>query len=97
MYNLRQGPPKRTLDRIVKDKKFNEWWGGLESCFEEVLEPWVASDEPLNAWDAFLVSQVSQHYAFTGMMSVRAVTSLRMPAFDNEVFSVYLGSHLNKE
>ena len=43
----------------------------------------------MNAWDAFLVNQVSQHYAFTGMMSVRAVANLRM-LLDNDVFSVYL-------
>ena len=64
--------------------------GRARLALMRVLEPWVTSDEPLNAWDAFLVNQVSQHYAFTGMMSVRAVANLRMPAFDNDVFSVYL-------
>ena len=63
--------------------------GGLGTCFNEVLEPWLTSEEPVNAWDAFGVNQVSQHYAFTGMMSIRAA-NLRMPAFDNEVFDIYL-------
>lgn len=90
LYNLRQGPPRSTLNRVIRHDKANHWWEGLESCFNEVLAPWTASDDPVNAWDAFLVNQVSQHYAFTGMMSVRAVANLRMPAFDNEVFGVYL-------
>ena len=90
LYNLRQGPPISTLNRIICHEKGRNWWEGLESCFNEVLAPWTTSDDPVNAWDAFLVNQVSQHYAFTGMMSVRAVANLRMPAFDNEVFDVYL-------
>lgn len=90
LYNLRQGPPRSTLNKIICDGELGNWWEGLETCFNEVLEPWIASDEPVNAWDAFLVNQVSQHYAFTGMTSVRAVANLRMPAFDNDVFSVYL-------
>lgn len=90
LYNLRQGPPKFVLDRIVRKDKQKQWWENLEVCFDEVLEPWISSHEPLNAWDAFLVNQVSQHYAYTGMMSVKAVSNLRMPAFDNDVFGVYL-------
>ena len=90
LHNLRQGPPRSILNRVIRHDKANHWWEGLESCFNEVLAPWTASDDPVNAWDAFLVNQVSQHYAFTGMMSVRAVANLRMPAFDNEVFGVYL-------
>ena len=90
LYNLRQGPPKLTLDRVIRKDKQKQWWDNLEICFDEVLEPWTSSHEPVNAWDAFLVNQVSQHYAFSGMMSVRAVSNLRMPAFDNDVFGVYL-------
>lgn len=90
LQNLRQGPPKSTLKKIIRNDKASHWWGGLETCFNEVLEPWLTSEEPVNAWDAFIVNQVSQHYAFTGMMSIRAVANLRMPAFDNEVFDIYL-------
>ena len=90
LYNLRQGPSKLTLDKVIKKDKQKQWWNNLETCFDEVLEPWTSSHEPVNAWDAFLVNQVSQHYAFTGMMSVRSASNLRMPAFDNDVFGVYL-------
>ena len=77
--------------KLSRKDKQKQWWDNLEICFDEVLEPWTSrSHEPVNAWDAFLVNQVSQHYAFSGMMSVRAVSNLRMPAFDNDVFGVYL-------
>ena len=56
LYNLRQGPPKFTLDRVIRKDKQKQWWSNLEDCFDEVLEPWISSHEPINAWDAFLVN-----------------------------------------
>ena len=53
------------------------------------LEPWILSEYPENAWDAFIVKSVSQHYAFTSMMPVRNLAILRIPAFDINVFNVY--------
>jgi asparagine synthase (glutamine-hydrolysing) len=90
LYNLRQGPPATTLRRIVSQSWRDRWWRIQEDAMEEVLAPWLASDEPYNAWDAFILHAVSKHYAFTGMMSVRAFANLRMPAYDKEVMDVYL-------
>jgi len=89
--NLRQGPPRAVIDRIVRTDRQEEWWRGQEAAMDSVLAPWLESDDPYNAWDAFLLHAVSKHYAFTGMMAVRAVCNLHMPAFDNEVFGIYLG------
>lgn len=89
--NLRQGPPRSVIDRIVRDDRREAWWRGQEAAMENVLAPWLESDDPYNAWDAFLLHAVSKHYAFTGMMSVRAACNLHLPAFDNEVFELYLG------
>ncbi len=89
--NLRQGPPRHVIDRIVRRDRNDEWWLGQEEAMDTVLAPWLESEEPYNAWDAFLLHAVSKHYAYTGMMAVRAVCNLHMPAFDNEVFELYLG------
>ena len=88
--NLRQGPPRATIERIVQGRRRTGWWRGLAATMEETLAPWLDSADPYNAWDGFILHSVSKHYAFTGMMAVRAVGDLRMPAFDNEVFDIYL-------
>lgn len=89
-YNLRQGPPMATLRRIISPAWREQWWRSQEESMQQVLEPWLSSDDPYNAWDAFILHAVSKHYAFTGMMSVRASTNLRLPAYDAEVIDVYL-------
>ena len=61
----------------------------MEASFDTVLAPWIDTEEPINAWDAFILGQVSQHYAFSGMMAIRAASNLRIPAFDNRVFEIY--------
>jgi asparagine synthase (glutamine-hydrolysing) len=87
---LRQGPPLKTVERIIAPGWRTRWWRGQESAMEQVLAPWLDSGEPYNAWDAFILHALSKHYAFTGMMATRAVADLRMPAFDAEVFDIYL-------
>lgn len=88
--NLRQGPPRETIERLVRAECRDFWWKSQEDAMQRVLAPWLASDDPYNAWDAFILHAVSKHYAFTGMMSVRAAANLRLPAFDSEVMDVYL-------
>ena len=88
--NLRQGPLRAVIERIVQGGARDKWWRGLVACMEETLAPWLDSNEPYNAWDGFILHAVSKHYAFTGMMAVRAVGDLRLPAFDNDVFDIYL-------
>jgi asparagine synthetase B (glutamine-hydrolysing) len=90
LRNLRQGPPLKTIDRIVAKGRRDTWWCGLEEALDRTLQPWLDSDDPYNAWDAFILHALSKHYAFTSMMSVRAVGYLGMPAFDREVFEIYL-------
>jgi len=88
---LRQGPPRSIVERIVRPERADEWWRGQEALINQVLQPWLDSDDPYNAWDAFILHSVNKHYAFTTMMATRAVADLAIPAFDNEVFQVYLG------
>jgi asparagine synthetase B (glutamine-hydrolysing) len=89
--SLRQGPPRPTIERIVRPECSADWWRGQEGEMESVLRPWLDSSEPYNAWDAFILHAVNKHYAFTGMMAARAVSDLAIPAFDDEVLNVYLG------
>ena len=88
---LRQGPPRSTIERIVRPECKYEWWHSQENAVGDALKPWLDSDVPYNAWDAFILHPVNKHYAFTGMMAARAVADLAIPAFDNEVLNVYLG------
>ncbi|MEI7803843.1 MAG: asparagine synthase-related protein [Hyphomicrobiales bacterium] len=88
---LRQGPPRSTVERIVRPDRIAEWWRCQEELMDRILRPWLESAEPYNAWDAFILHAVNKHYAFTGMMSARAAADLAIPAFDNEVMQVYLG------
>lgn len=89
--NLRQGPPKQTIDRLVLPQRADFWWSSQADRLQGVLAPWLESDEPLNAWDAFILHSLSKHYAFTGMMAIRAACNLRLTTYDKDVFSVYLG------
>lgn len=88
--NLRQGPPKSVIERIIRKDRRAAWWQGLAANMQDALAPWLESEDPYNAWDGFILHAVSKHYAFTGMMAVRAVGDLRLPAFDNDVFDIYL-------
>jgi asparagine synthetase B (glutamine-hydrolysing) len=88
--NLRQGVPLSTLKRIVRRDQQSNWWNGQAEQMQQVLAPWLESEEPYNAWDAFILHAVSKHYAFTTMMAVRGVLDLRLPAYDNAVIDIYL-------
>lgn len=90
LAGLRQGPPRVTVGRITAAGWRESWWSSQAQALQQALEPWLESDEPYNAWDAFILHALSKHYAFTGMMATRAVGDLRMLAFDDEVFDVYL-------
>jgi asparagine synthase (glutamine-hydrolysing) len=88
--HLRQGPPRRTIERIVRKHQTEFWFSSQIDTIRAWLAPWLDSDNPVNAWDAFILAQVSKHYAFTSMAAVRSYTDLRIPAFDNDVLDVYL-------
>jgi asparagine synthetase B (glutamine-hydrolysing) len=90
LAGMRQGPPRATVWRIAAAGWRDSWWNSQAQVLQETLAPWLESDEPYNAWDAFILHALSKHYAFTGMMATRAVGNLRMLAFDDEVFDVYL-------
>jgi asparagine synthetase B (glutamine-hydrolysing) len=88
--HLRQGPPRRTIERIVLRHRADFWFSSQIETIANWLAPWFGSDQPLDAWDAFILSQVSKHYAFTSMAAVRSHVDLRIPAFDNAVLDLYL-------
>jgi asparagine synthase (glutamine-hydrolysing) len=91
LANLRQGPPQSTIERILRPEAADFWWSSQARSLNTVLAPWLDSAEPLNAWDAFILHALSKHYAFTGMMAVRAACNLRLTTYDSAVFQVYLG------
>lgn len=90
LSSLRQGPPRYSLEAIVSKQKKNLWWNAIGEKLNTTLAPWLNSETPYNAWDAFILENVSKHYAFTSMMAVRNKANLANPAFDNEVFDLYL-------
>ena len=91
LENLRQGPPLNTVKRILGgDNLFLEHKIQLAKDLEHYLSHWLNSEFPENAWDAFIMNSVSQHYAFTSMMAIRDESVLRIPAFDNNILDIYL-------
>ena len=88
--HLRQGPPRSTIRRIFGARQADAWFASQIETIGAWLKPWLESDTPVNAWDAFILAQVSKHYAFTSMAAVRSFTDLRIPAFDSDVLDVYL-------
>ena len=60
----------------------------LAKDLEHYLSHWLNSEFPENAWDAFIMNSVSQHYAFTSMMAIRDESVLRIPAFDNNILDI---------
>ena len=90
LENLRQGSPLETVEKIFGGKKaFHEHRIVMEKKIYSYLEPWIKSEYPENAWDAFILKSVSQHYAFTSMMPIRNLAILRIPAFDINVINIY--------
>jgi len=87
---LRQGPPRAVVERLVRPARREQWFAGQVETLQRWLDPWLESDTPVNAWDAFILAQVSKHYAFTSMASVRSFTDLRIPAFDLDILNIYL-------
>lgn len=87
---LRQGPPRAVVRDLVRPARREEWFAGQVETLQRWLGPWLQSDTPVNAWDAFILAQVSKHYAFTSMASVRSFTDLRIPAFDLDILNIYL-------
>lgn len=90
LASLRQGPPRKTINAIIAEQKKQQWWHTIGEKLGATLAPWLQSEQPYNAWDAFILGNVSKHYAFTSMMAVRDKANLANPAFDNEVFDIYL-------
>ncbi len=88
--NLRQGPPRSTIDRILRPEIKTDWWEGQYEEIERALQPWMGVEDVSNIWDAFILHSVSKHYAFTSMMAVRASANLLMPCYDRDVFQIYL-------
>jgi asparagine synthase (glutamine-hydrolysing) len=87
---LRQGLPATTVERILLPQRRRALLDSIDKTLETMLRPFLDSSEPLNAWDAYVVENVSKHYTFTGMMSVRAQADMAIPGLDNAVVDLYL-------
>ncbi len=47
-------------------------------------------DDPYNAWDAYILSCLGRHYAWSDFVAMESVIAHRAIAFDPEVFDLYL-------
>lgn len=87
---LRQGLPAATTERILLPARRRELLSSIDATLETSLRPFLESEHPINAWDAYVVENVSKHYTFTGMMSVRAQADMAIPGLDNAIVDLYL-------
>jgi asparagine synthase (glutamine-hydrolysing) len=47
-------------------------------------------DDPYNAWDAYLLSCLGRHYAYSDFVAMESIVRHRAITFDSEVFDLYL-------
>ncbi|MGB8274421.1 MAG: asparagine synthase-related protein, partial [Alphaproteobacteria bacterium] len=45
---------------------------------------------PYDSWDAFILHNLGRHYAYSDFTAMEAVVAHRAPAFDDEIFDLYL-------
>ena len=92
LASFRHFTKRATVERILKRSWLEEWWPAFEDEVDGALRPWLESAWPENAWDAFVFKNVSQHYSFTLVMATRGAANMRIPAFDAELYDLFLES-----
>lgn len=90
LSSIRHFNKPKIVQRIFRSDWLADWWPRHERETDEYLRPWLDSDDPYNAWDGFVFRNVSQHYSFTLVMATRGAANMRIPAFDAELFDLYL-------
>lgn len=87
--NLRVGIKEEAVRAILRPAVRRD----LESRKITAMRAAIAGadiDNPYNAWDAYILSCLGRHYAYSDFVAMESVIRHRAIAFDTEVFDLYL-------
>jgi asparagine synthase (glutamine-hydrolysing) len=87
--NLRVGIKEEAVRAILRPAVRRD----LESRKVAAMRAAIAGadiDNPYNAWDAYLLSCLGRHYAYSDFVAMESVIRHRAITFDSEVFDLYL-------
>jgi asparagine synthase (glutamine-hydrolysing) len=87
--NLRVGIKAAAVEAVLRPSVRRE----LEARKIAAMRAAIAGadiDNPYNAWDAYILSCLGRHYAYSDFVAMETVIRHRALAFDNEVFDLYL-------
>ena len=87
--NMRVGIDEDALKRVftadVRDELAERKRIAIDSAIES-----VETDSPYDAWDAYILSCVGRHYAYSDFVAMESVVAHRCITFDPDIFDVYL-------
>ena len=76
---------------ILKDEKVKEMKKSLSASLERVInEGSPFCNDGYDLWDYLTVHNLSRHYTFLNVASIRTIAEERIIAFDNDLFDLYL-------
>jgi hypothetical protein len=87
--NLRVGIKAAAVEAILRPSVRRE----LEARKIAAVRAAIADaeiDNPYNAWDAYILSCLGRHYAYSDFVAMESVIRHRALTFDSEVFDLYL-------
>jgi asparagine synthase (glutamine-hydrolysing) len=87
--NLRVGIKAAAVEAILRPSVRRE----LEARKVAAMRAAIADaeiDNPYNAWDAYILSCLGRHYAYSDFVAMESVIRHRALTFDTEVFDLYL-------
>ena len=88
--NLRVGIKEAAVQAILRPSVRRE----LEARKVAAMRAAIAGadiDNPYDAWDAYILSCLGRHYAYSDFVAMESVICHRAITFDSEVFDLYLG------
>lgn len=87
--NLRVGITAASVAAILRADVAKELEERKLAAFRRALDA-ADIDDPYNAWDAYILSCLGRHYAWSDFVAMESVIAHRAIAFDSDVFDLYL-------
>ncbi len=89
LRNLRVGISAASIAAILRPELAQRLEDRKLSAFRRALSA-TDIDDPYNAWDAYILSCLGRHYAWSDFVAMESVVAHRAIAFDPDVFDLYL-------
>ena len=88
--NMRVGISEQALRKVFVSEVRDNLLTHKVRAVDRALES-VETESPYDAWDAYILSCLGRHYAYSDFTAMEAVIAHRCLTFDPDVFDVYLG------